>query len=71
MTNMTRTTYSLEEVQAMTGIGKTSLYAAMNNGQLKSLKFGRRTLVRQEDLDEFLSSLPAYAPQHPEEKQGQ
>ena len=32
----------------------------INSGKLPAVKLGRQTLVRQEDLESFLSSLPAY-----------
>lgn len=48
----------LPEVAAISGIGRTSLYAYIKTGQLVARKAGRRSLVLQSDLDNFLNSLP-------------
>lgn len=42
-------------------IGRTRLYAALRNGQLKAKKFGKRTLILSEDFQSFLKNLPDYA----------
>jgi len=44
------------------GIGYVSLFKAIADGRLKAIKFGRKTLVRDEDLRAFLDSLPAVKP---------
>ena len=51
-------TLSIAEVCRITGIGRTSIYAAINAGRLRALKFSGRTLIRTEDLKAFLDSLP-------------
>ncbi len=55
---------SIEEVRAYTGIGKTRLYEALNRGQLKAKKFGRKTIILKDDLDDFLESLDSYLPEN-------
>lgn len=57
---MTKISLSIEEVQGATGIGRTKIYAAINSGQLKARKYGKRTIVLKDDLDAFLSSLESY-----------
>ena len=57
---MTQISLSIEEARAVTGIGKTKLYAAINAGQLKARKFGKRTLILRDDLNAFLASLECY-----------
>lgn len=52
-------TLSIAEVCKATGIGRTSVYAAIKSGQLRAVKFAGRTLIRTEDLKAFLDSLPA------------
>ncbi len=37
-----------------TGVKKDLIYAAINNGELKSLKIGNRRLIRVESLDDWL-----------------
>lgn len=58
---------NIEEARALTGIGRTKLYQAINSGKLKARKFGKRTIVLKDDLDAFLASLEAY-PVNPREK---
>lgn len=43
-------TATVDEARAMTGLGKTSLYAAISDGRLKSLTVGRRRLINVESL---------------------
>ena len=40
------------------GAGRDAVYAAIRSGVLKARKFGRRTLILDEDLTAFLRSLP-------------
>jgi predicted DNA-binding transcriptional regulator AlpA len=49
--------YSIEDVQHVTSLGKTSIYKFIGEGALKTIKIGRRTGVRAEDLNAFISSL--------------
>ena len=39
------------------GIKRDKIYHAINAGELKSLKIGRRRLIRVQALDEWLQSL--------------
>ncbi len=54
--------FSIDEVQASTGIGRTKIYQAINSGHLKARKIGRRTVVLKNDLEAFLSNLQSYCP---------
>lgn len=56
--------YSIEQVQTITGIGRTKLYEAINAGVLRARKFGKRTIILKADLEAFLESLTTY-PQKP------
>lgn len=58
--------FSIEEVRAATGIGRTKLYQAINSGALKARKLGKRTIILKDDLDTWLVGLNAY-----EQKSGQ
>lgn len=51
--------YSISEAAALLSLGRTRIYQAIYEGKLKAVKFGRRTLVRAEDINRFLDSLPA------------
>lgn len=52
---------SISEACAVAGIGRTKIYQAISNGNLKARKCGKRTLVLRDDLRDFLASLPAAA----------
>lgn len=54
----TKLAYTIEEVVALTGLSKDSLYAAIRDQRLPARKYGTRTLVLASDLDRFLNSLP-------------
>jgi excisionase family DNA binding protein len=45
---------SVEEVADALSVSKTTAYALCWEGQLPSLKLGRRRLVRRADLSEFI-----------------
>jgi excisionase family DNA binding protein len=40
------------------GLSRTSLYALMASGRIRSVTIGRRRLVPLEAIDEFVASLP-------------
>ncbi len=47
---------SPDEAARLAGIGRTSLYAALAKGQLKSIKIGTRCLIKIEATHEWLAS---------------
>ena len=49
--------YSIREAAYALSIGRTSLYAAVGRGDLKPVKFGRKTLFCAADLAAFLIRL--------------
>lgn len=55
---MEKLTYSVPEVVTATGIARSTIYAAMQSGQLQARKWGRRTLVTRAELDRFIAALP-------------
>ena len=57
--------YRIDEFVRISGLGRTSVYAAMNSGQLSAIKAGSRTLILAESADQYLRSLPAYRPLTP------
>lgn len=58
MDNLTPITVSISEAAKMSGLGRTSLYAAIATGKLKTRKAGRRTLVETSALRQFIEALP-------------
>ena len=44
------------------GLSRSTLYELLNQRQIPSIKVGRRRLVRIEDLDRWLASLPSAPP---------
>lgn len=41
-------------------LGKTSVYKLINEGKVKAVKLGKKTLVPQSSVNDFISSLPKY-----------
>lgn len=52
--------YSIDDVIAATGIGRTKLYQIISSGELSAKKHGKRTYVLREDLDTFIANLEPY-----------
>ena len=50
-----RLTYTIAEAAEMLGIGKNQAYQAANEGELPTIKIGRRRLVPRPALDRMLS----------------
>ena len=50
-----RLAVSIEDAGAMCGIGRTTLYAALNDGTLRSIKVGRRRLIPISALEAWLA----------------
>jgi excisionase family DNA binding protein len=51
----TRLAYSIAEAAAVSGIGRTLLYAEIAAGRLLAVKAGRRTLIPRDALNRFSS----------------
>jgi len=51
--------YTIAEACACAPIGRTSLYHAINAGELRAVKRGKRTIILHDDLVRYLRSLPA------------
>jgi excisionase family DNA binding protein len=52
--------FTIEQVQAATGLGRTNLYAHISTGRLPAKKLGKRTLILIDDLKAFLAGLENY-----------
>jgi len=53
-----RAAHSITEVCAATGLGRDSVYGAIRTGKLIARKYGRRTVVLDDDMRAFLEALP-------------
>jgi excisionase family DNA binding protein len=58
------------EACAAARIGRTALYEAIKSGDLVAAKFGRKTLIRTEDLRRWLEGLPTISPASVESERG-
>lgn len=54
---LVKAAYSVREALDVLSIGRTSLYAAVNSGELGPTKFRRKTLFLAADLAAFLAKL--------------
>jgi excisionase family DNA binding protein len=54
---LVRAAYGVDQVLELLSIGRTSLYAAVRRGELKPVKFGKKTLFYASDLAAFLMRL--------------
>jgi excisionase family DNA binding protein len=50
--------YRIPDVCKLTGLGRTTIYAAIKAGALIARRYGRCTIVLAEDLAAFLRNLP-------------
>jgi excisionase family DNA binding protein len=48
------------------GVGRTTTYGEIKAGRLKARKAGRRTIITEDDAEEWLSKLPVL-PEAPDE----
>jgi len=54
---MAKAAYGVRETIELLSIGRTSLYAAVRRGELRPVKFGKKTLFYAIDLAAFLTRL--------------
>ena len=54
---LAKAAYGVGETLGLLSIGRTSLYAAVKRGDLKRVKFGKKTLFYAADLAAFLARL--------------
>jgi excisionase family DNA binding protein len=58
---LTKAAYSVNETLNVLSIGRTSLYELIGRGDLKPVKFGKKTLIYASDLAALLAKLLATA----------
>ncbi len=51
---------SIEETREKTGEGRTKTYFRIDKKELRAAKMGRKTVVCNRSIREFLASLPEY-----------
>ena len=56
--------YTIAEACAIARRGRTSLYKAIRNSELRAIKCGRGTLILPADLRRWLKSIPAVKPKN-------
>ena len=48
------------EAAKMAGVGRSTIYEELASGRLSARKLGRRTIIPEHALREWMDSLPAY-----------
>lgn len=57
-----RHAYTIHELTELGPLKRSSLYEAIRAGALTARKFGRSTIVLQDDWETFLQRLPKFTP---------
>ena len=52
---LTKVAYSVNEILSLLSIGRTSLYRLVEIGELRPIKFGKRTLFYNVDIAKLLN----------------
>lgn len=52
--------YTIDETSKIIRVGRTRLYEEINNGRLKAFKVGKRTLISDASIQDWLANLPFY-----------
>jgi hypothetical protein len=55
---MEKLAFTIQEAATASSLGQTSLYQAIKDKKLVIRKFGTRSVIRRDDLETFLDSLP-------------
>ena len=56
ITEKSKIAYSVEEISEQTSLSKAFLRLEIKRGKLKIRRFGRRVLIRDEDLREYIAN---------------
>lgn len=57
---LTPITLTIPDAVKISGLSRTTIYEALRRGNLSALKAGRRTLIRHDELEAYVTGLPAY-----------
>jgi len=52
---MYKMAYSISEAKLALGLGRTTIYKMIKEGKLRPIKVGSKTLLRHDDLIDFLA----------------
>ena len=53
---------SIVEAAAFSGVGRSKIFEEIREGRLPARKAGRRTIILQEDVQKWVTSLPMISP---------
>lgn len=53
-----RRAHTIDQTCSLLGLGRDTVYAMIRDGRLVARKLGRRTLITDDDLRQFLAGLP-------------
>jgi excisionase family DNA binding protein len=51
--------FTIKEVVSLLGVGRTTVYNAIAQKELKAVKLGSRTLILRDDLQSWMATFPA------------
>lgn len=54
--------FSIDEAAARLSVGRTNLYRILGAGELPAVKLGKRTMIRESDLQAYIENLPTAYP---------
>lgn len=57
---MTKELLTIGDFCEATSLGRTHVYELLKRGEVKAIKIGRRTFIRREDVQKWISSLTSY-----------
>jgi len=59
---MERIAHAIDDIALMAGICRSKVYSEINRGKLRAIKIGRRTVVLDQDFNNWIESQPTYTP---------
>ncbi len=59
---MNKVYHKVKEIPPRYAVGKSTIYKAIREGRLAARKLGAATLIRTEDIEGFMESLPVLKP---------
>lgn len=57
---MTPELLTINQFCEIANCGKTNTYKLINNGQLKAVKLGKKTLIPKDAMENFIANLKSY-----------